>query len=209
MKRLLPVFVFTLITLLSIIACEKAQSPESEQQAQQQTQHVAQAEKVEQTKPMPDGMGIQKVEESEHGPVRDSNIHGNTPPKKDLTVVVPDNVKDQWESVVLNLVDKEKGATEELTINLGDKKQIPDTNLTIVVGDFLPEFSLSGKERIVTSDSNTPNNPAVGIKVLEGEEQIYPEPDKNWGWLYKNFPQMHAFTHKRFEVYLKEGIPKK
>jgi hypothetical protein len=49
----------------------------------------------------------------------------------------------------------------------------------------------------------------VGVKILDGENQIYPEPGKNWAWLYKNFPQMHAFTHERFEVSLKEGVPKK
>lgn len=203
------VFVFTFIVLISIIACEKAKSPEHEKKAEQQTQRAAQEEKAEHSKHVPDGMGIQEVDESVLGPVRDANIHGNTQKKKKLTVVVPDNVKGQWLSVILNLVDKENGSTEELTINLGEKKQIGDTNLTIVVGDFLPEFSLLGKERIVTSESNTPNNPAVGIKVLDGEKQIYPEPEKDWGWLYKNFPQMHAFNHERFEISLKEGVPKK
>lgn len=214
MKKLLPLCVFMLLTLISITACEKAAPPEDAQQ----TQKTEQTEKTEQAKQdehaghshqVPDAMGIHKVEESEHGPVANANIHGTSPQKKKITVVVPENVKGQWTSVVFNLIDKEKGTTEDLTVNLGEKKQIPESNLTIVVGDFLPEFSLLGKERVVTSNSNNPQNPAVGVRILEGQDQLYPEPGKEWGWLYKNFPKMHAFIHERFEVYLKEGVPKK
>jgi hypothetical protein len=193
MQRLLILSVL-FFTLLLITSCEKTSPPES----------------AESEMKVPDAVGIHEVDDSiPYGPVRDTNIHGNTSKKKELTVVVPDNVKGQWASVVLNINDKEKGTTSELTINLGEKKQIPDSQLVIVVGDFLPDFSLSGRERIVTSVSNKPNNPAVGVKILDGVNQIYPEPGKNWAWLYKNFPKMHAFTHERFEVSLKEGVPKK
>jgi len=54
----------------------------------------------------------------------------------------------------------------------------------------------------ITSSSNTPNNPAVAIKVFEGDKEIFK------GWLYAKFPTIHPFEHPKYGLTMKEAIKK-
>jgi hypothetical protein len=125
----------------------------------------------------------------------------------DTKVVVPDSVKGKWTSVRLAVEDKVKKESKEYTMNLNSDFKIPDSNLKIHVGEFLPDFKMQGLT--LTSASNEPNNPAVAIRVMEGNKQIFPAEGKKWGWLFAKMPSIHPLNHPKYMIILKEGIPKK
>lgn len=127
-------------------------------------------------------------------------------PKGETSVTVPDAVKGKWKAVVLVVQDKASKKSTEYTVNLNGDLKVPNSNLKVAVGDFLPDFRMNGLE--ITSASNDPNNPAVGIKVFEAGKEIFPAPGKKWGWLYSKFPTMHPFEHPKYGIVLKEGIKK-
>jgi hypothetical protein len=121
-------------------------------------------------------------------------------PKGEKTVVVPDSVKGKWKAVVLVVTDKKSNKQQEFTVNLNSDLKIPNTSLKVSVGEYLPDFRMEGLT--LTSTSNDPNNPAVGVKVSENGKEIFK------GWLYAKFPTMHPFEHPNFSIVLKDGIKK-
>jgi hypothetical protein len=127
-------------------------------------------------------------------------------PKGETKIVMPDAVKGQWKAVVLQVESKATKKTAEYTVNLNSDFKVPNSNLKITVGDFLPDFRMNGLE--MTSTSNDPNNPAVGVRIFDGSNQVFPAPGKKWGWLYAKFPTMHPFEHPDFSILLKGGVKK-
>ena len=122
-------------------------------------------------------------------------------------IIVPDSVKGKWSAVKLVVEDKVKKESKEYTVNLNSDFKIPDSNLKIHVGDFLPDFKMQGLT--LTSASNEPKNPAVAVRVMEGNKQIFPAEEKKWGWLFSRMPSVHPLNHPKYMIILKEGIPKK
>jgi len=127
-------------------------------------------------------------------------------PKGETKIVMPDAVKGQWKAVVLRVESKATKKTAEYTVDLNSDFKVPNSNLKITVGEFLPDFRMNGLE--MTSGSNEPNNPAVGVRVFDGSKQVFPAPGKKWGWLYAKFPTMHPFEHPEFSILLKGGVKK-
>jgi hypothetical protein len=120
--------------------------------------------------------------------------------------MVPDSVKGQWSGATLVIEDKESKTKKEYKVKLNSDFTIPNTNLKIHVGAFLPDFKMDGQN--LTSGSNQPNNPALSIKVLENDKQIFPAPGRQWGWLFAKVPSIHPFEHPRYGITLKEGVRK-
>jgi hypothetical protein len=144
---------------------------------------------------------------AEQGPVMDSPAmpQHDSGQKTQFNVVVPPGVKDKWSGVKLLVKDKKLNTTQEVVVKLGDELKIPDSKLTVRVGVFLPDFKMG--VQIITSASNSLNNPAVGVLILENGAQIFPESGE-WGWLYSKHPDIHPFQHERFTLILEEGIEK-
>jgi hypothetical protein len=132
--------------------------------------------------------------------------HQTLLPRGETTIVVPDSVKGKWKGIVLAIENKETLKTEEFTIDLNTDFNLPNSNLKISVGEFMPHFKMEGLT--ITSASNELTNPAVGIKIFEGDKQIFPLAEKKWGWLYTKFPKIHPFEHPKYNVKLKEGVKK-
>ena len=83
---------------------------------------------------------------------------------------------------------------------------VPNSSLKIHVGEFLPDFRMDGMN--LTSGSNEPKNPALGIRVSDNNKQIFPAPGKQWGWLFAKVPSIHPFEHPKYGIILKEGVKK-
>jgi hypothetical protein len=196
MKKVLVV-VCSLSLLLAAGACKKKQEQTAPQPSMPGTQqqlppgHPGMA---------PGGPGAPNVPGTAGAP-------GNVVmPKGETNLKVPDGVKGKWKGVVLVVEDKATKKISEYTVGLNSDLKIPNSNLKITVGEFLPDFRMNGLE--ITSMSNDPNNPAVGVKIFEGGNQIFPAPGKKWGWLYAKFPTMHPFEHAKYGIALKEGVRK-
>ena len=121
-------------------------------------------------------------------------------PKGQTSVVVPDSVKGKWKAIVLVVSDKKTNKQQEYTINLNSELKVPNSNLKIAVSEYLPDFKMDGLT--ITSSSNEPNNPAVGVKVFENDKEIFK------GWLYSKFPSIHPFEHPNYGIALKGGVKK-
>ncbi|MFZ2196367.1 MAG: hypothetical protein WAV13_01445 [Thermodesulfovibrionales bacterium] len=127
-------------------------------------------------------------------------------PQGETKVVMLDAVKGQWKAVVLQVESKATKKTAEYTVNINSDFKVPNSNLKITVGEFLPDFRMNGLE--ITSTTNEPNNPAVGVRIYDGSKQVFPASGKKWGWLYAKFPTMHPFEHPEFSILLKGGVKK-
>ena len=155
--------------------------------------------KKEETKPITE-------QQSPHpGPGGAPNI---VMPQGPSEVVVPDNVKGKWDGVKLAIEDKAANKTTDVTVKLNGDYKIPGSNLKIMVGEFLPDFKMDGSK--ITSVSADSNMPAVQVRVMDGDKQIFPSPEsgKQWSWLYSKMPAIHPFQHDKFGITLKEGVKK-
>jgi hypothetical protein len=123
-----------------------------------------------------------------------------TMPKGQTSVALPDAVKGKWKSVILVVEDKGSKKQTEYTINVNSDFKIPGSNLKLAVGEFIPDFKMDGLT--ITSSSNEPNNPAVGLKVFEDDKEVFK------GWLYSKFPAIHPFDHPKYALLLKSGVKK-
>ncbi|MBF0458725.1 MAG: DUF2155 domain-containing protein [Nitrospirae bacterium] len=130
---------------------------------------------------------------------------GNGGEKHQIEVVVPDNVKGQWEAVKLSIADKKTNKTQPVTIKLGSEYKIPDSSITVKPVVFLPDFKMDSLT--ITSVSAELNNPAVNVIISEsGKDNNSKELFK--GWLYSKYPDIHPFQHDRFSVVMLEAVKK-
>jgi hypothetical protein len=127
-------------------------------------------------------------------------------PRGQSHVVVPDMVKGRWSAAKIVIEDKITKTKNEYTVKLNSDFVIPNSQVKIRVGDFLPDFKMDGLN--LTSGSNEPKNPALGIRVYENDKQIFPAPGRQWGWLFAKVPSIHPFEHQKFGITLKEGLKK-
>jgi len=131
---------------------------------------------------------------------------GTMMPKGQSKVIVPESVKGKWSAATIIFEDKVSKTKQEYTVKLNSDFTIPNSNLNIRVGDFLPDFKMDGLT--LTSGSNEPRNPALGIRVFENNKQIFPAPERQWGWLFLKVPSIHRFEHPKYSIILKEGVKK-
>lgn len=126
--------------------------------------------------------------------------HGDIPPVGKPVVELPEIVKGKWKGVVLVVDDKQGGGSGEHKVSLGAKFKVPGSDLMVEVREFFPAFVMQGSS--ITSMSNDPNNPAALVSVTEGGSEIFS------GWLFARYPTTHAFSHPRYSIVLKEGVPR-
>jgi len=194
MKRKILVVACSVALLLAAGACKKKQEPVPQTNMPGQQMPAGQPGMPPGQPGMPPGQpGMQQGQ-----PI--------VLPKGETKIVMPDAVKGQWKAVVLQVESKATKKTAEYTVDLNSDFKVPNSNLKITVGEFLPDFRMNGLE--MTSGSNEPYNPAVGVRVFDGSKQVFPAPGKKWGWLYAKFPTMHPFEHPEFSILLKGGVKK-
>jgi hypothetical protein len=199
-KRVLSV-ILSFILVFFIVACKEkekrqptSQPPEPVMPGPIQTGPIT-SEPMPSGQMMPEQMPRGGQEVARPGPMM---------PRGKTQVVVPDSVKNAWGAARIIIEDKIAKTKQEYTVKLNSDFKIPNSNLRIHVGDFLPDFRMEGLN--LTSASNNPNNPALAIRVYEGEKQIFPAPGRSWGWLFAKVPSIHPFEHQKYGIFLKEGL---
>jgi hypothetical protein len=133
-------------------------------------------------------------------------VPGMMMPRGQSQIIIPDSVRGKWSAAKIIFEDRIAKTKKEYTVKLNSDFSIPNSNLRVTVGEFLPDFKMEGLT--MTSMSNQPNNPALSIKVFEGNKQIFPAPGRHWGWLFAKMPTIHPFEHPKYGIVLKEGIRK-
>lgn len=115
---------------------------------------------------------------------------------EETVVTVPDMVKEGWQDIKIEVLNKQTNQKNTVTVPIGGEVNIPDSKLRIKAEYFLPEFTMEGRN--ITSASNEPKNPAVYIMVVEDGEEIFK------GWLFAQFPSAHQFEHPNYSLALSE-----
>ncbi|MEW6410086.1 MAG: DUF2155 domain-containing protein [Nitrospirota bacterium] len=134
------------------------------------------------------------------GPIQPQSTPGTTeiPSQAKSKIIVPDDVKKRWRSVVLTVEDRDKKTSKDFTVKIGSEIDVPGSTLRVKTEEFLPDFRMDGS--VKTSVSNEKNNPALRIKILERGKEVFE------GWLFLKFPDVHSFEHPRYSIRLKDAI---
>jgi hypothetical protein len=115
-------------------------------------------------------------------------------------LVVPPEVGEAWSGIRVGWKDKTNGGEGVVDVPLGGAAPLPDPSLVVRADAFLPAFTMGGGA--ITSDGVDPQNPAARIAVLEKGKEVFA------GWIFTRFPDVHPFTHPRFQLRLEGGIPR-
>ena len=113
---------------------------------------------------------------------------------------VPPDVEHAYTGVKIAWKDKSDGKEGVIEVPLGGATPLPDPSLVVKAEVFLPAFTMGGGA--ITSDGIEPQNPAARIAVFEKGKQIF------GGWIFTRFPDVHPFTHSRFQLLLEGGVSK-
>ena len=113
---------------------------------------------------------------------------------------VPPEVQHAYTGIKVAWKDKSDGKEGVLEIPLGGGKPLPDPTLVLRADVYLPAFTMGGGA--ITSEGVAEQNPAARITVFDKGKEIF------GGWIFTRFPDVHPFTHPRFQLHLEGGIPK-
>lgn len=151
-----------------------------------------------------------KKEEKPQLPAGHPQMNGGMPPagmqptpampKVDRKVVVSNDVKAKWKAVKIAVEDKKAKTRKEYTVNVGSELTVPNTKLTVKVLNFLPDFKMTDKEFMSSSDK--PNMPAAQVAVSEDGKEIWNN------WLFSLQPGIHPFQHESVGLVLVGGVSK-
>ena len=114
---------------------------------------------------------------------------------------VPPEVEKAYGAVRIAWSDRSNGKTGVIEVPLGGATPLPDPSLVVRADVFLPAFTMGGGA--ITSAGTEPQNPAARIAVFEKSKEIF------GGWIFAKFPDVHPFTHPRFQLKLEGGVPRK
>ena len=111
---------------------------------------------------------------------------------------VPPEVEQAYGAVRIGWTDRSNGKTGVVEVPLGGATPLPDPSLVVRADVFLPAFTMGGGA--ITSAGVEQQNPAARIAVFEKGKEIF------GGWIFAKFPDVHPFTHPRFQLKLEGGV---
>ena len=136
------------------------------------------------------------------GPSGDAGAGMNAGPGADVPtrLEVPPEVAQAYTGIKIVWKDKSDGKEGVIEVPLGGGTPLPDPSLVVKADVFLPNFTMGGGA--ITSEGVEPKNPAARIKVFDKGKEIF------GGWIFTRFPDVHPFTHPRFQLHLEGGVAK-
>jgi hypothetical protein len=117
-------------------------------------------------------------------------------PASERHAVVPPEVARTWKAVVLEISDRKDARKRDITVDIGESITVGSIEITVEY--FLPSFAMT--EATITSASNRLDNPAVGLRVVEGGVTVFA------GAIFSRFPAIHPVQHERYEIRLKDFV---
>ena len=115
-------------------------------------------------------------------------------------LVIPPEVVQAWSGIRLSWKDKQSGKEGKVDVPLGEASPLPDPSIVVRADAFLPAFTMGGGA--ITSQGVEAQNPAARITVFEKGKEVFA------GWIFTRFPEVHPFTHPRFQLRLEGGVPR-
>ena len=134
------------------------------------------------------------------GAPRGAGAEGGNAPAAPTRLEVPPEVQQAWSGIRLHWKDLKSGEEGTLDVPLGDAKPLPDPTMVVRGDVFLPAFTMTGGA--ITSQGTEPQNPAARITVFEKGKEVF------GGWIFTRFPDVHPFTHPKYQLRLEGGVPR-
>lgn len=106
---------------------------------------------------------------------------------------IPADVKAKWKTVELSVAGKDIGP-RKLQIPVGGETGIDKSDLTVRVVAYVPAFQSDAGA--VTSASNSPDNPAVLIQLVDKGQVL------NEGWVFQKLPDFNTYSSDKLQVQL-------
>lgn len=119
--------------------------------------------------------------------------------KKETVVKVPEKIQGKWKGVTLALKEKQGDKVQTYFVDIGSTLSVPGSDLSIRVINFFPHFVMEGIN--LTSKSNETKNPAVEIRIYQGDKELY------HGWLFANYPTSNLPKELKFDLGLIGATP--
>ena len=180
--NLRDVFALGVVALLAISGCSKKEEPPPAA-----PKAAAPAKQPEMPPSHPPTTGAPQGQQTPPAPA---------PVKREI--VVPDEVKNTWKAVVLQVTDKSTSTSQDVTVDVGQTSKMG--GLDITVDTFLPAFTMTGNA--LTSSSNETTNPAAKVTVKENGQEIFS------AFLFSMHPDVHPFQHEKYSIILKDFVKK-
>ncbi|MCF7957044.1 MAG: hypothetical protein K9M57_01210 [Phycisphaerae bacterium] len=87
-----------------------------------------------------------------------------------------------------NPTTKDKTSVQEFIISPNQKITLPGNGSHITILDYVPHFTIDIKSKKVTSASDEPINPAIKVKIQEGDKS-------REKWIFANYPDLMMGNH--------------
>jgi len=113
---------------------------------------------------------------------------------------VPPEVQQAWSGIRIRWKDLSSGKEGTVDVPLNGATPLPDPTIVVRGDVFLPAFTMTAGA--ITSQGVEPQNPAARITVFEKGKEIF------GGWIFTRFPDVHPFTHPKYQLRLEGGVPR-
>lgn len=117
--------------------------------------------------------------------------HGNIRTQKEVNI--SDEVKNAWKEVTLKITNNSSGESQTLPLEIGSTVTL-NPGIRLHIEAFVPDYAIS--ENKIESRSNEPNNSAVLVDLIEGENVVAR------GWIFRDFPEFNSYTDQRYGLVL-------
>lgn len=112
--------------------------------------------------------------------------------KKEIT---QDEVKGVFKNLTLKITKKKNKESFVVLVPIGQKSNIDNTTLAIEIVSYYPDFVMDETKDAITK-SLEERNPAAKVNIYKDDKIAFK------GWLFANFPDIHAFEDSDYDVKL-------
>jgi hypothetical protein len=114
---------------------------------------------------------------------------------QEKTEISQDQVKSVFKNLTLKITEKSNNKSYEVTAPVGEKYNIDNTMLAIEIVGYYPDFVMDETNGAITK-SLEERNPTAKVNIYKNDKIVFK------GWLFANFPDIHAFEDSDYDVKL-------
>ncbi|MDY6821343.1 MAG: DUF2155 domain-containing protein [Deferribacterota bacterium] len=149
----------------------------------------------------------QNTYEENEGPSKSSKekekpvvqVQVNNKKNNDMDIITQSNVLEHYKALVLKITNKNNNKTFNIEIPFKKRTKIENTSLEIELLEYYPDFIMDEGKGIITK-SLEERNPAARVNIYKDGELAFK------GWLFGNFPNVHAFEDSNYDVELVSSV---
>jgi hypothetical protein len=110
-----------------------------------------------------------------------------------------DDILKVYKSLIIRVSSKKNNKSNDIEIEIGGKKDLEDPSFSIGIVSYFPDFVMDEKRGVITK-SLEDRNPAAKVKIYKNDKLVFN------GWLFANFPDIHAFEDPEYNIKLISSV---